>query len=493
MARPTVLSRLQTTAALSLVLLFGSTQCSVNPATGQRELSLVSEAQEIAMGREADPAIVAQFGLYPDDDLQRYVQDLGQRLAAESERPHLPWTFRVLDDPLVNAFALPGGFIYVTRGIMAHLDSEAELVGVLGHEIGHVTARHGASQMSKAMLANIGFGLSAVLAPEATQAFGGLAQGLAGLLFLKYGRDDEKQADALGVRYALRTGHDPRELIDVFETLGRVSAAAGAGGMPAWASTHPAPENRAVLINQRVAQLNQPLDGLTVDRDEYWRRMDGVVFGSDPRQGFFIGSRFYHPEMAFVLDFPEGWQTVNQRSRVAALSPQQNALMDLTLAQGETPQAAGERFYSQSSIRAKGNWRRVTTGFRGLSRVFGVDDQQGAEVIEGMSNFVQDGERVYQLLGYGKASDRSVDWRGLERSLQTMRRLSNRKILDVQPRRLDVVRVRRDTRAEDLMQIAGDLTLEELLLINRLDAGEIVAAGTEIRVARGFNPANGLP
>lgn len=474
-------------------LALGTTQCSVNPATGNRQLSLVSEAQEIAMGREADPAIVAQFGLYPDDELQQYVQDLGQRLAAQSERPDLPWTFRVLDDPLVNAFALPGGFIYVTRGIMAHLDSEAELVGVLGHEIGHVTARHGVNQMSKAMLAQIGFGLGTVLAPEAAQTFGGLAQGLTSLLFLKYGRDDEKQSDALGVRYALRTGHDPREMVGVFETLGRVSAAAGAGGIPAWASTHPAPANRAELIRQQVASLNEPMDRLTVNRDGYWNRMDGVVFGSDPRQGFFIESRFYHPEMAFVLDFPEGWQTLNTRQRVAALSPEQNALVDLTLAQGDDPRSAAERFYSQEGIQAKSGYRSLSRGFRGVSRTFGVNNQQGQEVIEGLSNFVQDGERVYQLLGYGKADDRAVDWRAMERSVGTMRRLTNRKILGVQPRRLDNVRIRRDMKVEDLASIAGDMSMEELVLINRLDPGQVVPSGTVLRVAKGFNPANGLP
>ena len=161
------------------------------------------------MGKEADAQIPQQLGLYDDRELQDYVNDLGQRLAADSERPHLPWTFRVVDDDVVNAFALPGGFIYVTRGILSHMSDEAELAGVLGHEIGHVTARHSVNQMSKGMLAQIGLGVGSVLSPEVAN-LAGLAQTGLSLLFLKYGRDDERQADELAFRYGARADYDPR-------------------------------------------------------------------------------------------------------------------------------------------------------------------------------------------------------------------------------------------------------------------------------------------
>ncbi len=210
------------------------TGCSMNPATGQRQLSLISEAQEVEIGRNTDQQMVQQTGLYPDDDLQTYVQELGEDMAKLSERPDLPWHFRVVDDPIVNAFALPGGFIYVTRGILAHLGSEAELAGVIGHEIGHVTARHSANQLSKAQLATLGLGIGMVVS-EDFRRFGDLAQSGLGLLFLKFGRDDERQADDLGFRYASRAGHNPAAMADVFETLGRVSASASAGSrLPSW-------------------------------------------------------------------------------------------------------------------------------------------------------------------------------------------------------------------------------------------------------------------
>ena len=179
--------------------------CAINPATGKRQLVLISESREIEIGRENDQAIVAEMGLYDDDAMQVYIQELGHKLASRSERPELDWTFRVVDDAVVNAFALPGGYIYITRGILAHMNSEAELVSVVGHEIGHVTARHSVSQMSKAQLANLGLTAGAILAPEETARFGDLAQTGLGLVFLKYGRDDERQADDLKRGFVLIT------------------------------------------------------------------------------------------------------------------------------------------------------------------------------------------------------------------------------------------------------------------------------------------------
>ncbi len=220
--------------------------CATNPVTGKRQLALISEAQEIEMGREADKDVVASIGLYPDESLQRYVQDLGTRIAATTERPNLPWTFRVVDDAAVNAFAIPGGFIYVTRGIMAHLNSEAELAAILGHEIGHVTARHSVSQMSKQQLAQVGFAAGMILSPEFAQ-FGNLAQAAMGLMFMKFSRSDESQSDALGLKYMMAGGYDPRELVDVFTMLDGLSQQSGAGRLPQWMSTHPDPENRQAV------------------------------------------------------------------------------------------------------------------------------------------------------------------------------------------------------------------------------------------------------
>ncbi len=200
------------TVFLSAFLLASSSLhgCSTNPATGEKQLNLVGEQQEIAMGKEASQQVDSSMGLYQDAGLQNYVASLGKRLAAVSERPNLPWKFQVVDDPSVNAFALPGGFIYVTRGILTYLNNEAELVGVMGHETGHVTAEHSVNQMSKQQLAQLGLGLGAMLKPDWAQKYGQLAMAGMSLLFLKFSRDDESQADELGLRYMEKLRYNPQ-------------------------------------------------------------------------------------------------------------------------------------------------------------------------------------------------------------------------------------------------------------------------------------------
>lgn len=460
--------------AVSLLTLLAP-GCATNPATGKRQLSLIGEQQEIAMGREADQQIVAQLGLYPDEGLQRYVDGIGQAMAAESERPDLPWTFRVVDDPIVNAFALPGGFIYVTRGILGHMDTEAELAAVLGHEIGHVTGRHGVEQMSKAQLAGLGLGVGAILEPEVAR-FADLAQTGLGLLFLKYGRDAEREADSLGLRYLVRDGYDARQMPEVFAMLGRVSAAAGAGRIPGWLSTHPAPENREQLIAREISE-QQIAPGGKVESGALLAQIDGVVFGDDPRQGFFEGSTFYHPELAFRIDFPDGWQLANQRQAVTAASPQQDAAFVLTLVNAASPDAAARQFFGQQGLR-QGN--RFAGGFGGLPSVasyFAVDRGQ-QEDLQGVAAFVGYGDNVYRLLGYTAASDFRGYRPALQQAAASFARLRDRSKLDVQPRRIEVVRLDRDMTIEEFARrYPSTVDVATLALINQVDAGERLAAG----------------
>jgi predicted Zn-dependent protease len=457
------------------------TGCAVNPATGQRQLSLIGEGREIRMGQEADPQIVASMGLYDDPALQSYIQGLGGRMAANSERPQLPWTFRVVDDPIVNAFALPGGFIYITRGIMAHMTSESQLAGVVGHEIGHVTARHSVEQMSRAQLAQVGLVAGMVLAPSLQDYFGAAGAGL-GLLFLKFGRDDERQSDELGLRYLMRSGYDPRPMPGVFQTLDRVSDASGAGRIPEWLSTHPDPGNRAENLREQIAGLGAEVQGRPTGAEDYMSRLDGMVYGPNPREGFFRDNLFLHPDLRFQFVFPSGWLTQNQKSAVVGVSSEKDAIIQLALASGAgSPGDAAQAFFAQEGLRSYGSRRTQINGLPAVEGEFGASTQQGD--IEGTAVFLSYDGNVYQLLAYGAAQT----WRNNEevarRSLYSFDRLTDRQALQAQPNRLEIVTLDRPMTFQRFVeQYPSVVPVEELLLINQIDQpNHLIQAGRQLK------------
>jgi predicted Zn-dependent protease len=366
--------------------------CAENPATGKRQLNLVPKSQEISMGKEAAQEVAQTVGLYEAPALQRYVSDLGKRLAAKGERPDLPWTFQIVDDSAVNAFALPGGYVFITRGILAHMNNEAQLASVMGHEIGHVNAKHSVNQISKQEIAQLGLGLGMVLS-EDIRRYGQL--GVAGLnvLFLKFSRDAENQADELGLRYASRAGYDGRQMPAVFQTLERVSANAP-GRLPEWLSTHPDPEHRVEKTNARI--LQQGLTGGTVASDQYLQAIDGITFGPDPRQGFFQGDRFLHPDLRFTVTFPPGWQHSNLKEAVVAVSPQQDALVQITTTQFKDPAQGLQQFMSQQGVSPVGSPSRASSKLPSAAQQFTARGEQGE--LAGAAVFVGHEGRVYQIV-----------------------------------------------------------------------------------------------
>jgi predicted Zn-dependent protease len=471
-------------AAIALALLLPLASCAINPATGKRQIMLISEAQEIQLGQENDKAVVAQFGLYDSEELQRYVSDLGRSLAATSERPDLDWTFRVLDDTLVNAFALPGGYIYVTRGILAHFANEAELASVLGHEIGHVTARHGANQMSKAQLAQLGLGMGAVLSPENLQSVVDLAGFGMELLFLKYSRDDERQADDLGLRYLVKDGYDPRPMGNVFATLKRVSEAQGGGGAPTWLMTHPDPENREARIDGRIEAMNTDFSSRPIRRDEFLARIDGIVFGNDPRHGYFRENAFYHPELKFRMEFPPDWPTTNARQYVAAASPDQDAYVKLSLVEAAGAEAALREFLDQEGIGGQNPWNRSVNDLATAGSSFTATLSQGNAM--GEIAFIEYDDQIYQLLGLTRESSWAARRDALTDCLASFRRLTDRRMLDVLPQRLKIVRPDRSMSLSEFAERYSATAPEATLaIINGLEPGARVEAGRPYKVVQG--------
>ena len=303
-----------------LLLAFIAVSCAVNPVTGKRELSLISEGQEIEMGKQTDTEVVAQFGLYDDPALAAYVSKLGLALAARAQRPGLPYRFAVLDSPVVNAFAVPGGSVYVTRGILALMSSEAELAAVLGHELGHVNARHSVRRMSQQMLAQIGLVAGSVISKKFAEYSGLAAAGLQ-VLFLKYSRDDERQADALGIEYSRLAGYDPADMAVTFTALEKMGDLAGGHNLPGFLSTHPLSSERI----QNVKAMLKPEDlALARKPEAYLHTIEDLIYGDDPRQGFVEGSAFYHPGLRFEFTVPSGWKVDNTPARVTLVSGDQD-------------------------------------------------------------------------------------------------------------------------------------------------------------------------
>lgn len=466
-------SRVFLPAALAAVLV----TCATNPVTGRREFSLISESQEIAMGQEAAKQVSATIPPVADSALQRYVSSLGIQLARGSERPNLPWSFAVIDDPQVNAFALPGGPIFITRGILSHMNSEAQLVSVLGHEIGHITAKHSVQQMSQAQLAQIGL-IAAVIVKPGLAQFGDLASQGLGLLFLKFGRDDETQADDLGFRYMTTAGYSPTEMAEMFRTLQRLGGG-GEGRVPEWLSTHPDPGNRVQKTLDRTAATSLPAN-LKVERDAFLQRTEGLIFGTNPREGFFRQAQFLHPDLKFQLDFPSGWQSQNQATAVAAISPQQDALVVLALAGTAAPNQAMSEFMNQQGVQSQGASSTSINGLPAATGTFTAQTQDG--VLAGNVAFISLDGRTFRLLAY-TPQQRFGSYRGaFSQSIGSFRRLTDPAALNVQPVRVRLVRLPSAMTITQFHQAyPSTIPVAQVALINGVTESTTLPAGTLVK------------
>jgi predicted Zn-dependent protease len=461
-------------------LAVGLLNCARNPVTGKSELSLVSESQEIQMGQQAAQDVAQSIGLYNDSKVQTYVATLGKRMAAQSERPNLPWEFHVVDDASVNAFALPGGFIYVTRGLMTSINDEAELASVLGHEIAHVTHRHSVQQISKAQLAQLGLGIGSILSSDIAR-FGQLASAGLSILFLKYGRDAENQADQSGFRYALNQNYDVREMTDVFQTLNRISEASGGGKLPEWLSTHPNPENRIERVEEILDTLQRDVSKGIVNREQYLQYVQGMPYGEDPRQGYFEGTHFYHPQMQFQLTFPDGWQVQNTAQAVAGISPNQDAIMQLALAGQASPQQAAQQFLSQQGVQAGQGSTSSINGLPAASSYFQAQTEQGT--IQGIVSFISYGGRTFGLMGYTPQGKLSSYDQVFQSTIRSFDQLRDRSKLDVKPARVELVKLSQPMTLEQFnSRYPSTVSIQELTIINDLeDPGTSLQAGTLVK------------
>lgn len=367
------------------------THCAKNPVSGSKDFVLMSEQQEIQMGAQAHKDVLQEYGLVENPELQAYVTRVGKALAAKSHRPNLQWHFTVVDSPEVNAFALPGGYIYITRGIMSYLNSEAELAGVLGHEIGHVTARHGVRQQSAATAAGLGAILGSILVPGMdNQAGATLLQQLSQSIVAGYGREHELESDRLGAEYLAKSGFDPQAMVEVIEVLKNqelydIELAKKEGRKPrryhGLFDTHPSNDTR---LKQVIGEANKyKVANPKVGRDEFLRVMNGIYFGDSPDQGVIRNNALLHEKLGISVQFPQGWRMQNQPDRVVAINPQGTALVELK----PGPRNAQPLDTLQKGLKLDQGARYETGSVNGNPAAFAAGTQQGKPVLVAAINF----------------------------------------------------------------------------------------------------------
>ena len=331
----------------------------------------MSDEKEKALGKQSDPSIIATYGLYENDELQAFINEKGKEMAAISHRPDLDYQFRILDSPIINAFAVPGGYVYFTRGILANFNNEAEFAGVLGHEIGHITARHSAKQYTRQILGQVGLMAGLVLSEDFRRYANEASQAMQ-MIFLKFGRDQESQSDKLGVQYSSKVGYDAHHMANFFNTLHRMREQSGST-MPSFMSTHPDPLDRYNKVGEMATKYQNENSGeYSTNRDKYLKMIDGLIYGEDPRQGYVENSVFYHPELKFQFPVPNSWKTVNSPQQVQIVSPEGDAAIIMMLAQEKSLDEAASKFVEGNKLTLVNSEK---TRINGLQAIVFVSDQ----------------------------------------------------------------------------------------------------------------------
>lgn len=459
--------------------------CAVNPVSGRRELSFFSEAQEIALGEQTDKDIRRQFGVYDDPELNAYFARIGAALAPVTHRAHLTYHFAVLDTPVVNAFAVPGGYIYITRGALAMMTSEAEMATVIGHELGHVNARHSMRRLSQMLLVQAGLAIGSALSETFANVAGVAGIGIQ-LMFLKYSRDDEREADALGVEYARRGGYNPERMVNFFDSLQNLGDLSGNRyALPGFLSTHPLTKERIRNVHDMIGED----DGrLHVREADYLRRIDNMVYGDDPRQGYVEGGVFYHPDLRFMFGIPEGWTVQNTPSRVALVSKDENAALLLQL---EKSAEAVEEYAEKKAGEIEGRKLVKTDAPRridGLTFVHRVYDvpQGEQEDLRVRLSFIRKDEFIYTFSALSTVSGFPKYDGTFERAVSSFRPLTDRKYIDRRPTRIRTVSADGKSTLNAMFAAAGmaEAVRPKFAIMNGLKLEEVPQRGLLIKVLR---------
>lgn len=489
---PSMPPRLRRTGALALSLAL-STACTtvVNPVTGQREYTTMSPQQEMQVGKQAAAEVAQQMGFVENPQLQAYVAQLGARLAQFSPRQDVKYEFHAVDMEETNAFALPGGYVYVSRGLLALANTEDELAGVVGHEIGHVAARHSAQRQTRGQIAGIGAAIATIGAAilgggELAQGVGQLAQTSAQGWLASYSRDQERQSDAIGQKLAGQAGYDPGAIGTFLGALGReMELRLGEKRQASFLDSHPSSDERVRDTRARAAQIPRAARApIAKDRSDFVRRTEGLLVGPDPAQGLLRDTLFLHPDLDFAVKFPKGWQTQNSPQAVMAKPAQGNAIIGLLpvpKSEGTDPRGAARKLLAEAAQQG------VAAEDGGAVRV-GTANGHAVRFVTGQGQLV---ERTYFAHGGGlyafQAMALQQEWSAWDdaftRTLGSFRRLSHDDRALIVETRLALVPAKSGETLEQVSRRSGNAwSAAETALYNGLRGDERLAPGFLVKI-----------
>ncbi len=472
---------------LSSLFFFG---CVTNPATKKYDFVLMSEQQELDIGRKMAPEIAREYGSYESEPLQQYVNSVGQLIAESSDRPDLVYRFTVLNSPIVNAFALPGGYIFITRGLLSHMNSEAELAGVLAHETGHVTARHSVRQYTKAVSYQVGTSIASIFMPDVAN-FSNFMDLVFTTISSGYSRAYETEADMLALRYAEKAGYDACAIGSMLKTLKLLDRySEGKKTHTSLFATHPETEKRIADVNNKTLCADVYQNIPNPNRLKYLKNLEGLVFGDDPREGIIVGNRFTHPDLKIELLFPLDWKINNMPQAVISTDKKEEAFIEFNLynlsKKRSVDEAAAIIAEKLELKKISGNRKRVE-GLEAYMGTYSTKAQGLGNVALRMGVFLQD-DKVFYIKGYTKTENFKNVISLFEKTINSFRILSSKEIKNVYPNRISLYEVKKGDTLPLIIEKFGrpKSDLKEVALINAWDPEKlpVLKTGMIIKVIK---------
>lgn len=467
-----------------------------NPVSGNLRAFGYTWEQEIEIGKEVDAEIIAEYGIYDDPIVNEYVNRVAKEVLAQSHMRRddvddifrkTEFTFRVLNSPEVNAFALPGGYVYVTRGLLTHLNNEAQLAVVLGHEIGHVAARHASQRAFQQQAGQIALIGGAILAEELLDIPAGDILGIGGivaeLLFLRHSRDHERESDRLGVEYSAMSGYQAGEGSAFFVSLKRMSDVES-DGLPFFLSTHPDPGDREKSIKRMANDWTKKgLNLEKVGQEEFLTVIDNMILGENPREGFVENDNFYHPDLKFLFPVPKSWSVINESSSVYLIEKDEKALIILQVSSDKTPKEMVEEYGKQKGMKTISRGPLKINGLNAYQMTTESISEDSTKYRFSIHGIKYDG-LTYRFVGYSVA-DKFVNFqKQIDNTAKGFNILRDQRILDIKPVRLQIFSVEEETRFSELLPktLPNKLKKEEIAILNQAQLNSMIKAGTKVKL-----------